>query len=207
MRPFGDSILRPATPGTYRGSDRRNIIRRTARPFDTWWLSAAAVGFVAAPLCAAAFMTGSVLGLGAWETGIGDAAMIGYAVGALLLGLRWRFVGDALCVPLASAAAVVGLGLVPATIHRGLNPAPIMGLRLASGIVLILLIVRALRSDEVRSDLKPVRHVTLSFLGTGVLAVVLGVWPMRAVFGTTIAGLRPWNFALAFVQFVAAAAV
>lgn len=200
----GLSLRQPA-PGTYRGPDRRNIIRRTARPIDAWWVSAAAIGVVAAPLFAAAFMTGSVLGFAGWETGIGDAALIGYGAAALLLGLRWRFVGDALCIPLAAAAAVIGLGLVPATIHKGLNPAPIMGLRIASGIVLIVLVVRALRSEEVRSDLKPVRYITLMFLGTGILAVVLSVWPVRTIWAATTAGIRPWSLAVALTQFVVAA--
>jgi signal transduction histidine kinase len=203
--PFGRRVLRPPAPGTYRGPDRRNIIHRTARPFDAWWVSATAVGVVAAPLFAAAFMIGSVLGFSAWETGIGDAALIGYGAAALLLGLRWRFVGDALCIPLAAAAAVVGLGLVPATIHHGLNPTPIVGLRLASGIALMFLTLWALRSEEVRSDLRPVRFVTLTFIGVGLIAAVLSVWPVRTIWAGTIAGVRPWSLAEAFAELAVAA--
>jgi signal transduction histidine kinase len=149
-------------------------------------------------------MTGSVLGFNAWETGIGDAALIGFGAAALLLFLRWRFVGDALCVPLAAAAAVVGLGLVPATIHVGLNPAPVVGLRLASGMMLIVLTARALRSEEVRSDLRPVRFITLTFIGTGLIALVLSVWPVRSIWANTTAGIRPWNWGEAVAELVIA---
>ena len=65
---------------------------------------------VAVLLLVAAFMTASVLGFGAWESGMGDAALIAYGGAALLLGLRWRVLGEAICIPLAAATAVVGLG-------------------------------------------------------------------------------------------------
>ncbi len=94
---------------TYRGPDRRHIIASHVRPVEIWWLTAAAVGLVAVLLLVAAFMTASVLGFGAWESGMGDAALIAYGGAALLLGLRWRVLGEAICIPLAAATAVVGL--------------------------------------------------------------------------------------------------
>jgi signal transduction histidine kinase len=167
-------------------------------------MSAAALGVVAAPLCAAAFMTGSVLGFQAWETGIGDAALIGYGAAALLLGLRWRFVGDAVCIPLAAAAAVVGFALVPPTIHEGQNPSPIVGLRLAAGIVLVVVALRALASEEVRSDLRPVRYITLTFVITGAFALLLSLWPFDVIVEHTPIATRMLSAGEATAQLVVA---
>lgn len=193
-------VDRGPRPGVYRGPDRRHLIARTAKPVDTWWLTAAAAGVVAAPLFAAAFMTGSVLGIGAWETGIGDAALIAFGAAALMLGLRWRLVGDALCIPLAAAAAVVALGYVPPTIHAGLNSVPVFGIRHASGAVITGLVVLALRSEEVRSDLRPVRALTLAFIVTGVLTLPVTVWPLRSLVASSVAGVRVWNVAEAVIE-------
>jgi signal transduction histidine kinase len=169
----------------YRGPDRRKLITRTTRPVEPWSVSFVAAGVVALPLAAAAFMTGSALG--AWETGLGDAALIAYGAAGLLLALRWRLVGDAMCVPLASAAGLIALGFVPATIHIGANPAPVAALRLASVAVLMAMIVRALGTEEVRSDASPVRSLTTAFAVTALLTVPFGIWPLAATF-TTQAG-------------------
>lgn len=191
----------------YRGPDRRHLIARTAQPVDTWWLTAAAAGVVAAPLLAAAFMTGSVLGFEAWETGIGDAALIAYGGAALLLGLRWRLVGEAICIPLAAATAIVALGYVPPTIHVGINSAPVVGVRLASGAVLVGLVLLALRSEEVRSDLRPVRAITLTFVVTGLLTLPLSVGPLRSLVASSMAGVRIWGVAEAAVELAVGVAV
>ena len=204
---FVATFRRPPGPRVYRGPDRRHLIARTTQPVDTWWLTAAAAGVVAASLVAAAFMTGSVLGFREWETGMGDAALIAYSGAALLLGLRWRFVGDAICIPLAAATAVVGLGYVPPTIHEGVNPAPIIGLRLASAAVLVVLVICALRSEEVRSDLRPVRLLTLTFLVTGLLALLLSLWPFGAVVESGIAGIHTWSVTEAVVELCVGVAV
>jgi signal transduction histidine kinase len=193
--------------GGYRGSDRRHLIARTTRPVDAWWVSAAAAGVVAAPLLAAAFMTGSVLGFNAWETGIGDASLIGYGAAALLLGLRWRFVGDAVCIPFAAAVGVVALGYVPSTIHAGLDPILMMGLRFTSVAVLVILVLVALRYEEVRADLRSVRFITVTFLVTGLAALPFTLWPLRVVLEGTVAGIRSYGVAQAIVALAVAALV
>ena len=197
---FGGVLRGEPRSGVYRGPDRRDLIARTAQPVDTWWVSAAALSVVVAPLLAAAFMTGSVLGLRAWEAGIGDAALLAYGAAALLLGMRWRFVGDAMCIPLATVAAVVALGYVPPTIHEGVNSAPIIGLRISSGIVLGVLVVMALRIEEVRSDLRPVRFITMALLVTGLLSVPFSVWPLRTVLQSSMSGVRTWGIVEAVLE-------
>lgn len=184
----------------YRGPDRRHIIARHVRPVENWWLTAAAVGFVAVLLLVAAFMTASLLGFGAWESGMGDAALIACGGAALLLGLRWRVLGEAMCIPLAAAAAVVGLAYVPPTIHVGTNSNWVIGIRLASGAVLVGLVLCALRYEEVRSDLRPVRFVTLTFLVTGLAALPLSVWPLRTIVASELAGIKTWGVAEALIE-------
>jgi signal transduction histidine kinase len=191
-------------PGGHRTLTQPAPYSSTTQTVDAWWISAAVIGIVAAPLCAAAFTIGQVLGFGAWETGVGDAALIGYATAAILLMVRWHFIGDALCMPLGAAAALVGLGVVPATIHEGLNPESVVALRLASGIVLVVLVMGVVRRSEFRADLNPVRLVTLAFVATGLIAVVLSVWPLRMITGATITEIRAWSLSVAFVQLVAA---
>lgn len=198
-------FLRLPVPVAHRTPGRSVFYRSATQTIDAWWISAAVIGIVAAPLCAAAFTIGQVLGFGAWETGVGDAALIGYATAAVLLMLRWHFIGDALCMPLGALAALVGLGVVPATIHEGLNPGSIVGVRLAAGIVLVVLAVSVVRrSDGVHPDLNPVRLVMWTFLATALIAIALTVPPLRMITETTHTDVVAWNLTEAFAQLVVA---
>jgi hypothetical protein len=67
--------------------------------------------------------------------------------------------------------------------------------------------VRALRIEEVRSDLRPVRSVALTFLLTGLLAVAMSLGPLRTLVGYSADGVRVSALAESAVQIAVAAAV
>lgn len=144
---------------------------------------------VVAPLAAVGFLTGISVGAVSWGRGSGDVALVAFGGAALVLALRWRLVGDAVCAPLAAAAAVAGLAVVPGVGHVGDGVAFAATLRLAGAGVVVALMWRALSSPEVRSDLHPIRSIAVALAVVAALSVLSSPVGLHIVTGR-VASIR-----------------
>jgi signal transduction histidine kinase len=198
------SGARPSTIA-YRGPDRRGVIRRLDRPVNLRSGAAMIVGAVAVPIAGAAIARTFHTGSGPWLTGVADAAFVGFSIAAALLLFRWRLVGDAACVPLSAAAAIVGLYFVLAAAHPDAMEAGLAAtLRAVSVAIVVPLTLRVLFGPEVRGDLRPLRSVGGVLLVAVAVALPLGLSPARTAFDANPGGVRVVDVVAAFVSVVLA---
>ena len=127
---------------------------------------------------------------GAWTTAAADAAFVGFLAVAGLLLVHWRLVGQALAVPFATAAALVGLFVVPTVARVSL---PTSGFPVALREVSVALALGAwlyaLRLPEVRADLSPVRFTVPVLATAPILALSLAISPARVLLTGQLGGL------------------
>jgi signal transduction histidine kinase len=184
----------------YRGPDRRGVIRKLDRSVSGPQAVSMIVGIVAIPIVLAIVASETGASSGPWSTGVADAAFVGYSISAALLLLRWRILGDAACLSLASAVAVVGLFFVPsATRPVAMAAGLAAALRAVSVVTVVFLSLRTLFGPEVRAELRPARSFVGALLTTLAVGLLLGLSPARVVFELTVGGIRFFDLAAAIV--------
>ena len=170
---------------TYRGPDRRGVIEGAESGEANRIALGSAVAVIALPFAGVGLVAlgrWSVGWSGAWTTGAADAAFVGFLAVSGLLLVHWRLVGQALSVPFATAAALVGLFVVP-TVSR--VPWPASGYPVALREVSVALALGAciytLRLPEVRAGLSPVRFMMPMLAAAPLLALGLAFSPARVL--------------------------
>lgn len=165
----------------YRGADRRGIIGILTHPRASRLAAWAVAAILALPFIGVATLwAASGLPVGATSVGAADLALIAFLITAVVLLLRWRLVGEAADLPLATVALTAGLIFVPATHLGGPVPSYAAALQVTSVMVMLVGCMSALALPEVWAGLRPTLVVSGSVVGALTIAIPLAFAPVES---------------------------